>query len=51
MSIANTSRIGNFKTIILDEVAASFDNQKEELLIQLLQETKNQLIYITHGEI
>ena len=51
MAIANSSRIGNFETIILDEVAASFDNQKEELLVELLEKTNNQLIYISHGDI
>ena len=51
ISIANVSIIGSFNSIILDEVSASFDSEKEELLIQLLEETKHQLIYITHGDI
>tara|TARA_Y100000310_G_scaffold283122_1_gene304869 strand:- start:3751 stop:5436 length:1686 start_codon:yes stop_codon:yes gene_type:complete len=51
MAIAQISRIGSFDTIILDEVAASFDENKESLLIELLEKTKKQIIYISHGNI
>lgn len=51
MSIANISRIGSFNTIILDEIAASFDEEKENLLLDILSKTDNQIIYISHGNI
>ena len=51
MAIAKTSRIKTFNSIILDEISASFDTQKEELLIDLLKQGNNQIIYISHGDI
>jgi DNA repair exonuclease SbcCD ATPase subunit len=51
MAIAKVSRIGKFNSIILDEVAASFDTNKENLLLELLKTTTNQIIYISHGEL
>ena len=51
MAIANISRIGSFHTIILDEIAASFDEDKENLLLDVLAKTDNQIIYISHGNI
>ena len=51
MAIAKISRIGSFNSMLLDEVASSFDNDKEELLLDLLKLSDNQLIYISHGEI
>jgi DNA repair exonuclease SbcCD ATPase subunit len=51
MAIAQVSRIGTFQSVILDEVAASFDVYKENLLLELLKTTSNQIIYISHGEI
>ena len=51
MAIAHISRIGSFNSIILDEVAASFDDNKENLLVELLETTKQQIIYISHGSI
>ena len=51
MAIAKTSRIKTFNSIILDEISASFDAQKEELLIDLLKQGNNQIIYISHGDI
>ncbi len=51
LAIAQVSRLGSFKTMILDEIAASFDSQKEHLLIDVLKQQSNQLIYITHGDI
>lgn len=51
MAIAKVSRIGKFNSIILDEVAASFDINKENLLLELLKTTTNQIIYISHGEL
>ena len=51
MAIAKISRIGPFNSMLLDEVASSFDNDKEELLLDLLKLSDNQLIYISHGEI
>lgn len=51
LAIAQVSRIGSFKTVILDEIAASFDSQKEKLLLDILKQQSNQLIYITHGDI
>ena len=51
MAIAKTSRIKNFNSVILDEVSSSFDTQKEEVLIDLLRQSNNQIIYISHGDI
>lgn len=51
LAISQVSRIGDFRTMLLDEVAASFDNEREQLLLQVLKEQNSQLIYITHGEI
>ena len=51
MAIAQISRIGSFNSIILDEVAASFDDSKENLLVELLETTKQQIIYISHGSL
>lgn len=51
MAIAKISRIGNFDSILLDEVSASFDSGKEELLLDLLKLSKAQLIYISHGSV
>lgn len=51
MAIANISRIGSFNAIILDEIAASFDEEKENLLLDVLEKTDNQIIYISHGNI
>ena len=42
---------GTFNSILLDEVSASFDNEKEELLLDLLKLNNNQLIYISHGSV
>ena len=51
MAIAHISRIGSFNSIILDEVASSFDDNKEALLVEMLETTKQQIIYISHGSI
>ena len=51
MAIAKTCRIKTFNSVILDEISASFDTQKEELLIDLLKQGSNQIIYISHGDI
>ena len=51
MAIAKTSRIKNFNSVILDEISSSFDTQKEEVLIDLLRQSNNQIIYISHGDI
>tara|TARA_B100001250_G_C19802170_1_gene791611 strand:+ start:25 stop:1716 length:1692 start_codon:yes stop_codon:yes gene_type:complete len=51
MAIAKTSRIKNFNSVILDEISSSFDTQKEEILIDLLRQSNNQIIYISHGDI
>lgn len=51
LALAKVSRIGKFSTMLLDEVAASFDNEREKLLLEVLNSQNNQLIYITHGEI
>jgi len=51
LAIAQVSRLGKFKTMILDEIAASFDDQKEKLLMDILKQQSNQLIYITHGDL
>ena len=51
MAIAKTSRIKNFNSVILDEISSSFDTQKEEILIDLLKQSSNQIIYISHGDI
>ena len=51
MAIAQVSRIKGFDSIILDEIAASFDMEKEKLLLDILEKTSQQLIYISHGDI
>jgi DNA repair exonuclease SbcCD ATPase subunit len=51
LALAQVSRIGSFKTMLLDEVAASFDKERELLLLDILKAQDNQLIYITHGDI
>lgn len=51
LSIAQISKLGSFKTMILDEVAASFDSTKEQKLLEILKQQQHQLIYITHGAI
>jgi len=50
MSIAQVSRIKGFDIIILDEVAASFDLEKEALLLEILNKSTQQLIYVSHNE-
>ena len=49
LAISQVSRIGDFKTMLLDEVAASFDAEREKLLLEVLKQQDTQLIYITHG--
>ena len=51
LAIAQISRLGTFNTMILDEIAASFDSVKENLLLDILKTTDMQLIYISHGDI
>jgi len=51
LAIAQVSRLGSFKVMLLDEIAASFDAQKEQRLLDILKQQPNQLIYITHGDI
>ena len=51
LAIAQISRLGTFDTMILDEIAASFDSVKENLLLDILKTTDMQLIYISHGDI
>ena len=51
LAIAQVSKLGNFNTMLLDEIAASFDDQKEQLLMDILKQQSTQLIYITHGEL
>ena len=51
MAIAQVSRIKGFNTIILDEIASSFDKDKEDALLEILGKTAQQLIYISHGDI
>lgn len=51
MAIAQINKIGSFDTIILDEVASSFDNEKEQLLVEILKNVTSQCIYISHGDI
>jgi len=51
LSLAQISRLGSFRTLILDEVAASFDSTREKLLLEILKAQENQLIYITHGDL
>lgn len=48
IAIAQVAKIKNYNTIILDEVAASFDKEKETLLLEILQRISHQLIYISH---
>ncbi len=49
LAIAQVSKLGSFNTMILDEIAASFDDEREQLLMDILKQQSNQLIYITHG--
>ena len=49
LAISQVSKLGTFKTMLLDEVAASFDAEKEARLIEVLKQQPNQLVYITHG--
>lgn len=51
LAIAQIARLGSYNTMILDEVAASFDSVKEGKLLDILKETNMQLIYISHGDI
>ncbi len=51
LAISQVSRIGCFKTMLLDEVAASFDDEREQKLMEILELQDTQLIYITHGAI
>lgn len=51
LAIAQISKLGSFKTMLLDEIAASFDTEKEKLLMDILKQQSNQLIYITHGNL
>lgn len=51
LAIAQISRLGTFDTMILDEIAASFDSVKEHLLLDILKTTDMQLIYISHGDV
>ena len=51
LAIAQISRLGTFNTMILDEIASSFDSVKEHLLLDILKTTDMQLIYISHGDI
>ncbi len=51
LAIAKISRIGKFNTMLLDEIAASFDAEKEKRLLDILQRQDIQLVYITHGDI
>ncbi len=51
LAIAQVSKLGNFNTMLLDEIAASFDTERETLLMDILKQQSNQLIYITHGEL
>jgi len=51
LAIAQISRLGSFNTMLLDEIAASFDSVKEKLLLDILKTTDMQLIYISHGDI
>ena len=51
LAIAQISRLGSFKTMLLDEVAASFDSDREKRLLDILGAQDNQLIYITHGDL
>lgn len=49
LAIAQVSKLGGFSTMLLDEIAASFDEEREALLMDILKQQSNQLIYITHG--
>lgn len=51
IAIAQISRLGDFNTMMLDEIAASFDSVKEGLLLDILKSTNMQLIYISHGQL
>jgi len=51
LAIAQVSKLGNFNTMLLDEIAASFDAEREKLLMDILKQQSNQLIYITHGNL
>lgn len=51
LAIAQISRLGDFNTMMLDEIAASFDSTREGLLLDILKSTDMQLIYISHGDL
>jgi DNA repair exonuclease SbcCD ATPase subunit len=51
LAVAQISRLGDFNTMMLDEIAASFDSVKESLLLDILKSTDMQLIYISHGDL
>jgi len=51
LAIAQISRIGSYNTIILDEIAASYDSVREDRLLEVLKATEMQIIYISHGDI
>jgi DNA repair exonuclease SbcCD ATPase subunit len=51
LAIAKVSRLGKFDSMLLDEIAASFDAAKEQKLLDVLKKQDMQLIYITHGDI
>ena len=51
LAIAQIARLGSYNTMVLDEVAASFDSVKESRLLDILKATQMQLIYISHGDI
>ena len=51
LAVAQIARLGSYNTMVLDEVAASFDSVKENKLLDILKATQMQLIYISHGDI
>ena len=51
LAIAQISRLGKYNTIILDEIAASYDSVREDKLLEVLKSTNMQIIYISHGDI
>jgi len=51
LAIAQISRLGKYNTIVLDEIAASYDSVREDKLIEVLKSTNMQIIYISHGDI
>ena len=51
LAIAQIARLGSYNTMVLDEVAASFDSVKESRLLDILKATNMQLVYISHGDI